>query len=60
MLFFSLHKIKVEVQSFLYAHCPIMFYIVPSFVKISQKFSKLLSGHLFQTKISKGHNALKM
>ena len=28
-------------------------------MKISQKFSKLLSGHYFQTEIFKGHNFLK-
>ena len=34
-------------------------FIVSSFVKISQQFSKLLSGHYFQTEIFKGHNSLK-
>ena len=28
-------------------------------MKIAQKFSKLLSGHYFQTEIFKGHNSLK-
>ena len=28
-------------------------------MKISQQFSKLLSGHYFQTEIFKGHNSLK-
>ena len=28
-------------------------------MKISQQFSKLLSGHYFQTEILKGHNSLK-
>ena len=28
-------------------------------MKISEKFSKLLSGHYFQTEMFKGHNSLK-
>ena len=28
-------------------------------MKISQQFSKLFSGHYFQTEIFKGHNSLK-
>ena len=32
---------------------------VPSVAKISQQFSKLLSGYYFQTEILKGHNSLK-
>ena len=36
-----------------------MLQFVPSFVKIFQQFSKLLSGHYFQTEIFKGHNSLK-
>ena len=28
-------------------------------MKVSQQFSKLLSGHYFQTEIFKGHNSLK-
>ena len=35
------------------------FIFVPSFVKISQQVSKLLSRHYFQTEIFKGHNSLK-
>ena len=33
--------------------------LVPSFVKISQQFSKKLRGHYFQTEIFRGHNSPK-
>ena len=35
------------------------FIFVPSFVKISHQFPKLLSWHYFQTEIFKGHNSTK-
>ena len=38
---------------------PSLHIFVPSFAKISQKVSKLLSGHYFQIKFAKGHSLKK-